>query len=76
MSMHAFVLSYMRPTAEGHFAGMFIGVYSSLKEVESAMARMRQRPGYRDHPDGFRVDCYRLNEDYDDPMFFTLWGPA
>jgi homoserine kinase type II len=52
---------------------MFIGVYSSLEAGEAAMARMRSRPGYRDFPDGFRVDSYRVDEDYDDPMFFALW---
>lgn len=74
--MRAFVLSYLRPTAEGTWAGMFVGVYSSLAMVEAAKGRLRERPGFRDYPDGFRVDCYRVDEDYDDPMFFTLWDPA
>lgn len=68
-----YVLSYMRPTNDNCWAGMFVGVYSSLESVEHAKARMRQRPGFRDFPDGFRVDCYRVDADYDDPMFFTNW---
>jgi hypothetical protein len=55
---------------------MFIGVYSSLEKVEVAKARIRLRPGYRDFPEGFRVDCYKADEDYDDPMFLTLLDPA
>lgn len=74
--MNVFVLSYMRPTPDEVWCGMFIGVYSSLEKVEAAMARMRVRPGYRDYPDGFRVGCYKADEDYDDPMFFTLWDPT
>jgi hypothetical protein len=74
--MHGFVLSYMRPMVDGTWAGMFVGVYSSLEKVEAAMARMRLRPGFRDFADGFRVDCYRMDKDYDDPMFFTLWDPS
>ena len=74
--MNVFVLSCMRPTSEGQWCGMFIGVYSCFDTVEAAITRMRLRPGYRDFPDGFRVHCYRADEDYDDPMFFTLWGPA
>jgi hypothetical protein len=74
--MHVFVLSYARPMSDGPWAGMFIGVYSSLEKVEAAKERMRVRPGFRDFPDGFRIDCLRIDEDYDDPMFFTAWDPA
>jgi hypothetical protein len=76
MIKNVFVLSYARPTSGNRWAGMFIGVYSSLEKAEAAKEGMRLRPGYRDFPDGFRVDCYRIDEDYDDPMFFTLWDPA
>jgi hypothetical protein len=76
LSMNVFVLSYLRPLPDGPWAGMFIGVYSSLEKVEAAQQQMQLRPGYRDFPGGFRIDCYRIDEDYDDPMFFTAWGPG
>ncbi|HEV3263149.1 MAG TPA: Hsp70 family protein [Gemmataceae bacterium] len=55
---------------------MFIGVYSSRKKLEEAKERLRRRPGFRDYPDGFRVRCDRMDEEYDDPMFFTPWAPG
>jgi hypothetical protein len=63
---HVFVLSYLRPLPDG----TSIGVYSSLERAEQAIARLRQRPGFRDYPDGFQVDGRILDVDYDDPMFF------
>jgi hypothetical protein len=75
--MHVFVLSYARPLPDsGPWAGMFIGVYSTLQTAESARQRMRERPGFRDFPEGFRIDGYRIDADYDDPMFFTPWDSA
>jgi hypothetical protein len=45
-------------------------VYSSLAEVENAQARLRTKPGYREFPDGFRVDGMMLNVEYDSPEVF------
>jgi hypothetical protein len=52
---------------------MSIGVYSSMKQVEAAKDRLLRRSGFRDSPNGFHVECRRIDEDYDDPMFFTAW---
>jgi hypothetical protein len=72
--MIVYSLSYMRPLPDsGHWAGMFVGVYSSIRQVEAAKERLRRRPGFCDYPEGFRVECSRVDEDYDDPMFFTAW---
>ena len=43
-------------------------------KMEAAKVRLRQRPGFRDYPDGFFVHCYRTDEDYDDPTFFVPWN--
>jgi len=69
---HVFTLSYMRPTPDGNWEGQFIGVYSSMEQVERAQQRLRARPDYRDYPQGFQVDCLRLDEDYDDHDFRTF----
>lgn len=66
---HVFVLSHIRPSPDGLWAGTFIGVYSSLEQAEKAQERMRTRMGYRDYPDGFRISGCRLDEDYDDPEY-------
>jgi hypothetical protein len=67
---HVFLLSYLCPLPDGDWSGISIGVYSSLERAEQAIARLRQRPGFRDYPDGFRIDGRLLDEDYDDPTFF------
>jgi hypothetical protein len=70
---HIYVLSYLRPLPDGGLAGADIGYYTTVSMVEAAKARLRDRPGFRDYPEGFSVNCYRIDEDYDDPTFFTLW---
>jgi hypothetical protein len=68
---HVFLLSYLYHWPNGAWTGMLVGVYSSLEKAEQAIARLRQRPGFRDYPDGFRIDGRILDEDYDDPAFFA-----
>jgi len=73
--MDVYSLSYIRQLPDGNWASMFIGVYSSLKRLEEAQERLRRLRGFRDSPEGFRVQCYRMDEEYDDPGFFTPWLP-
>jgi len=74
--MDVYVLWYGRQLPDGRWTGMNIGYYSSMQKLEEARDRMRQRPGFRDYPEGFSVNSYRMDEEYDDPMFFTNWdGP-
>jgi hypothetical protein len=40
-----------------------IGVYSTEQLAQEAIARLLLQPGFRDVPDGFHIDLYRLNED-------------
>ena len=40
-----------------------IGIYSSRALAEAAIARLRQQPGFRDWPDGFRIFTRRLDQD-------------
>jgi hypothetical protein len=73
--MDLYVLSYARPVLDGRWTGMCVGHYSSLARLEEAKDRLRRRPGFRDYPEGFYVNSYRMDEEYDDPMFFTRWDP-
>lgn len=68
--VHVFLLTYLYPH-DGIWSAMLLGVYSSLGQAEQAIARLRQRPGFSDYPNGFRIDGRILDEDYDDPMFFA-----
>jgi hypothetical protein len=73
---HVYTLSYVRPTLSGGWEGQFIGVYSSMGEVEEAQGRLRVRADYRDYPNGFSVDCLRLNQDYDEHEFRMIGFPS
>ena len=44
----------------------FIGVYSSEDLARAAVARLRDKPGFRDFPDRWKIDDYCLDE--------TLWN--
>ena len=41
-----------------------IGVYSSEMAARAAIERLKEQPGFRDHPDGFHVDRYPLDKDH------------
>ena len=41
-----------------------IGVYASRALAEAALARAQPLPGFRDHPAGFCIDCYVLDQDH------------
>ena len=71
---NAYVLSYMRLTSEGTWAGMFIGVYSSLANAETAKADYGYGPAFnapwlshRQLPGGRRLRRSAV---------LTLWDPA
>jgi hypothetical protein len=70
-----YVLSVRRQFSDGQWGGMDIGYYTSVEEVEKAKSRLRPRPGYRDAPDSFQVGCFRVNTEYDDPIFFAQFPP-
>ncbi len=74
MDIH--ILSYARPLVTGHWTGTTIGYYTSLERLEEARERLRSRPGFRDYSEGFYVNSYRTDEDYDDPTFFRFWDPG
>jgi hypothetical protein len=72
---HVFVLSYKRQKPDGAWEGQFIGVYSSMEQVEAAQARLQPRLAFRDYPQGFYVDCWLLDQDYDGQDFFWMEPP-
>jgi hypothetical protein len=41
-----------------------IGVYSSADAAERAIDRLRDKPGFRDQPQGFSVDPYPIDQDH------------
>ena len=40
-----------------------IGAYGSEDDARSAIARIKDQPGFREFPEGFVIDAYTLNHD-------------
>lgn len=57
---HVYLLTHERPD-DGDVKT--IGVYSSEAAAQAALERVRQQPGFCDHPDGFTIDPYKLDRD-------------
>ena len=53
-----------------------IGVYSSKERAEQAIERLKKKPGFRDYPDGFLIDCYELDQDNWTEGFITVTAPS
>ena len=43
---------------------MMLGVYSSIENAEQGLTLLRDKPGFRDHPDGFAIAKRKLDETY------------
>ena len=50
----------------------FIGVYSTVKEAESAIMRLKRQSGFCDRPNDFNIDEYELNKDHWQEGFSTM----
>jgi hypothetical protein len=73
---HIYHLHVRRKFTDGQWGYMTIGYYTSIEEVEKAKARLRLQASFRDvAPDCFLVRCYRVNVEYDDPMFSAQFPP-
>ena len=59
-----FVLQHMHTRGDGVEDVKFIGVYSSREQAQAAVARLGRLPGFRDAPDGFHIDEYRVDQDH------------
>jgi hypothetical protein len=58
------ICSYAALVQAGADDAKLIGVYSSPSRAEAAAKRLRQAPGFCDHPDGFTIDPYPVDEDH------------
>ena len=48
-------------TIDGDDDEKLIGVFRSKSDAEAAVLAVRDKPGFKDHPDGFLIDEYPLN---------------
>jgi len=66
-----FVLHHVHQLGDEEDAKL-IGVYSTREHADAAIGRLSTQSGFRNHPDGFHIDLYTLNEDHWTEGFATV----
>jgi hypothetical protein len=59
-----FVVQHLREDPDGYDNVKFIGVYSSRRKAEAAIAKFALLPGFCSTPAGFDIQQYALDEDH------------
>ena len=58
-----YLLQHVHLSDDGAEDVKFIGVYSSRESAQTAIARLRQAPGFCEAPAGFHIDEYQVDKD-------------
>ena len=58
-----YLLWHSHELDDGHDEVKLIGVYRREADAQAAMERVRDKPGFRDLPEGFEIVEYPLNVD-------------
>jgi hypothetical protein len=67
-----FVVEHLHVHDDGEEDAKLIGIYSTRTAAEKAVERLKLKPGFRDTPEGFTIDLYRLDEDHWTEGFVTV----
>ena len=59
---------------EGRDHDKLLGIYSTRENAEQGLALLRDRPGFRDCPDGFEINEGTMDRTYMTEGFITAWG--
>ncbi len=82
-TMTVFVVQHLHVLSGGQEDVKLIGVYRSFEAAPAAIERLKQQPGFRDHPflidplingdeSGFYIDEYDLDKDQWTEVFVTI----
>lgn len=69
-----FMVTHTHEINPGEEDDKLIGVYSNREKADLAVDRAKTLPGFRDHPEGFLVEPYGLDEDHWREGFVTVYG--
>jgi hypothetical protein len=69
----AFVLQYILDEGKDSEELFFIGVYSTEPEARTAIERLKDKPGFQDSLEGFRICPYEINRDHWTEGFILPW---
>ena len=51
-----------------------IGVYRTEEDAKQAIERLKEKPGFKEHQNGFLIDIYPLNKDHwEDGFVVEYW---
>lgn len=68
-------LSFMREYDDRDDTELHIGIYASEQSARAAIERLRDKPGFRDYPDGFEIHAVTLGRTGWESGFVTTFGP-
>jgi hypothetical protein len=59
---------------EGRDHELMLGIYSTQEKAEQVLALLRDKPGFRDYPDGFEIQDATIDRTYMTKGFVFAWG--
>jgi hypothetical protein len=60
-----YILQHERPKTEDRMEDVkLIGAYSSEASAQAAIERLRTQPGFREYPNDFTIDAYKIDKDH------------
>lgn len=68
-----FLVHHVHEMPSGEEDVKLIGVYASQEDAEKAVARAKQWPGFKDHPEGFEISSCVVGRDHWTEGFVTLF---
>jgi hypothetical protein len=60
--MNVYVLWHNSSSGHSEDAKL-IGIYSNNNNAQEAISRLQDKPGFRDHPEGFEISTYVVDKD-------------
>ena len=67
----AYLLWHVHEFVEREDDEKLIGIYRTEDDARAAIERVRDQPGFRHFPDGFKISRYELNKDHWTEGFVT-----
>ena len=69
-----YLLWYVREWDEGEDTELLIGVYRSKADATEAIERLKGKPGFVAHPEGFEIHDYEVGKDHWTEGFARMIG--
>jgi uncharacterized protein YdaU (DUF1376 family) len=64
MTAYIYLLSHDYETPTSLDNGALLGIYASEADARKAKEQLVLMPGFNEHPNGFHIDRYKINEDH------------